>query len=246
MSVQVVFVHGIRTSATMWRAQVEHLSARGIVANAVDLPGHGARMDEDFTLASALDAVDTAVRDAAARGPVVLAAHSMGALLSTAYVGGVIAPPVDAFISAGGTAFPRGLPLRTYRTLLGVFDALPDHGGWLADRVLAATHPPETRDDFGAGGYAFATQDPALAALAMLDLRTALTRIRIPMWFVNGQFDQLRINERQFTALAAHAELVVVPQTTHLITTMRPRVFNAVLDLAVAVTEANARARRPS
>ena len=33
------------------------------------------------------------------------------------------------------------------------------------------------------------------------------------------------------------AELIVVPKTTHLVTAMRPRVFNALLDLAIATLE---------
>ena len=32
MTTTVVMVHGIRTSATMWRAQREHLAARGVPA----------------------------------------------------------------------------------------------------------------------------------------------------------------------------------------------------------------------
>jgi len=35
---------------------------------------------------------------------------------------------------------------------------------------------------------------------------------------------------------------IVVPRTTHLVTAMRPRVFNAVLDLAVATMESGAAA----
>ena len=42
----VVLVHGLRTSATMWRRQVAALERRGIDAVAVDLPGHGTRMHE--------------------------------------------------------------------------------------------------------------------------------------------------------------------------------------------------------
>ena len=72
MSVQIVFVHGIRTSATMWRSQLEFLADQGIPAVAVDLPGHGTRMNEDFTLHEALHTIDVAVRDAATRGPCLL------------------------------------------------------------------------------------------------------------------------------------------------------------------------------
>src|SRR5690349_4124202 len=115
MTPQVVFVHGIRTSATMWRAQVEHLSAAGIGAHALDLPGHGTRMSETFTLDGAFETIDAAVTDAAARGPVLLVAHSMGGLVSIEYMGREDLPPVEAFIAAGCTSIPRGAGLTMYR-----------------------------------------------------------------------------------------------------------------------------------
>ncbi len=67
----------------------------------------------------------------------------------------------------------------------------------------------------------------------------SLRRIDVPLWFVNGQWDQLRMNERMFLAVAPHAELVVVPRTTHLVTAMRPRVFNALLEVALTTIEAS-------
>lgn len=234
MTPQVVFVHGIRTSATMWRAQVEHLSAAGIGTHALDLPGHGTRMSETFTLDGAFETIDAAVTDAAARGPVLLVAHSMGGLVSIEYMGREDLPPVEAFIAAGCTSIPRGAGLTMYRTLARGFDRLPRRGQPLTDMVLDRTLPPETRADFAAGGYAYDAQDTALRSLSLLDLVSALKRISVPMWFVNGQWDQLRLNERLFTALKPEAELIVVPRTSHLVTAMRPRVFNAVIDLALA------------
>ncbi|MDR6868321.1 pimeloyl-ACP methyl ester carboxylesterase [Microbacterium resistens] len=237
MVVSVVLVHGIRTSATMWRSQLDFLAERGNPAVAVDLPGHGSRRDETFTLAEAFRTIDEAVRDAAARGQVLLVGHSMGGLLSTAYVGAKPQPPVDAFLGASCTALPRGAGLAAYRLLAGAMNSLPDRGVWLSEQVLAATLPPETREDFGAGGYAMAMQDTALRSLGTLDLLQAVRSLRVPTWFVNGQFDQLRTHERTFTALAPHAELIVVPRATHLVTAMYPRVFNAVLNLALTTVE---------
>lgn len=241
MVAQVVFVHGIRTSATMWRAQVEHVRSRGFEAHAVDLPGHGSRMHERFTLEGALATVDDAVRDAASRGPVIVTGHSMGGLVSIQYVGAEHPPPVSAFVAASCSAVPRGAALQTYRMLAKGFDSLPDRGMWLTNRLLDRILPDETRADFGAGGYALDAQDDALAALADLDVLAALPRIAVPTWFVNGQYDQLRTSERQFTRIAPHAELIVVPRTTHHVTVMRPRVFNAVLDVALATVGAGSR-----
>ena len=237
MVVQVVMVHGIRTSATMWRAQVDYLAARGNPAVAVDLPGHGARMGEEFTLDGAFSTIDDAVRDAATRGPVLLVGHSMGGLLCVEYAGREDPPPVAGFIAASCTAVPRGVGLTAYRVLARGFDSLPDRGMWLTNRMLDRILPAETRDDFGAGGYALDAQDIALRSLSVLDLLTALHRIEVPLWFVNGQFDQLRVNERLFLQVAGHAELIVVPRTTHHVTVMRPHVFNALLNLAITTLE---------
>lgn len=245
MTVQVVLVHGIRTSATMWRAQLAYLAERGNPAVAVDLPGHGTRMSESFTLDEAFATIDRAVRDAATRGPVLLVGHSMGGLLCLEYAGGAPAaggrmPPIAGFVAASCTAIPRGVGLAAYRFLARRFDSLPDRGMWLTNKVLDRTLPPDTRADFGAGGYAFDAQDIALRSLSVLDLLAAVRRIEVPLWFINGQYDQLRVNERLFQRLAPHAELYVVPRTTHLVTAMRPEVFNRMLNLALTTLEAAA------
>jgi pimeloyl-ACP methyl ester carboxylesterase len=244
MTVQVVLVHGIRTSATMWRAQIDFLAGRGNPAVAVDLPGHGTRMSEEFALESAFATIDEAVRDAATRGPVLLVGHSMGGLLCIDYVGRENPPPVAGFIAASCTAIPRGLGLNTYRVLARGLDSLPDRGMWLTNRMLDRILPAETRGDFGAGGYALDAQDIALRSLSVLDLLAALHRIDVPLWFINGQFDQLRVNERLFMRVAQHAQLVVVPRTTHHVTVMRPRVFNALLNLAITTID-RLQAREP-
>ncbi|MEU4015562.1 alpha/beta hydrolase [Microbacterium sp. NPDC028030] len=241
MSAQIVLVHGIRTSATMWRAQRAYLDALGYAVTAVDLPGHGTRMGEDFTLHEALHTIDGAVRAAAAKGPVLLVGHSMGGLLCLAYTGGAQRPPVAGLVAAACTSFPHGAGLRAYRLFARAVDSLPDRGMWLTARMLEATIPLETRSDFAAGGYALDTQDAALRSLAALDIAAALPRITGPLWFVNGQYDQLRLNEYLFRRLAPQAELIIVPRTTHLVTAMRPRIFNAVLQLAIATVEQTAK-----
>ena len=63
----VVFLHGLRTSRTMWRAQVAAVEAAGHPAVAIDLPGHGRRRGERFTWDGAIDAVARGVDDGGGR-----------------------------------------------------------------------------------------------------------------------------------------------------------------------------------
>ncbi|QBR74212.1 alpha/beta fold hydrolase [Microbacterium sediminis] len=244
MPAQVVLVHGIRTSATMWRAQVSHLQERGVDVHAIDLPGHGSRIDERWSLEEAIGSIDRAVTAAAEKGPVVLAGHSLGGILSTAYVGRPgAAPPVAAFVAFSCTALPRGATLSAYRFVTRSFNRLPRNGRWFVERALDAQLPLETRYDFGAGGYSLTQEDIALGSLRDLDMVRALTRLQrrsMPVWFVNGEWDQLRVNERLFTRLVPRAELILVRRSTHLVTVMRPRVANAAIDLALASASASA------
>lgn len=246
VNAQIVFVHGIRTSASMWRSQLEYLREHGYTAHAVDLPAHGTRRGGAFTLDEAMRTIDTAVRRAAENGPVLLVGHSLGGLLCLAYAGSGESAPIAGLVAASCTALPLGAGLAWYRGVTRVTNMLPDQGLWISGRMLAATIPVETRSDFGAGGYALDAQDAVLRSLAHLDLATSVARIDVPLWFVNGQWDQLRVNERLFQRLAPHAELIVVPRTTHLVTAMRPRVFNAALRVALATVETGTGVRRAS
>jgi len=86
----------------------------------------------------------------------------------------------------------------------------------------------------------------ALASLAALDLRAAVQDLKVPAWFVNGQFDQLRLHESAFRRWAPEARFTVVPRASHLVTAMRPDTFNAVLDDALVTMTADAESGQPA
>ena len=98
MPAGVVFVHGLRTSATMWRHQVAALEARGTRAVAIDLPGHG---DSDVTSAAqSIADMAASVRefvDALGGSRVVLVGCSMGSAVA-ATVAAAAPPNVKALV----------------------------------------------------------------------------------------------------------------------------------------------------
>src|SRR5690625_7347644 len=73
----VVLVHGTRASRTMWLRQLEALAQARVPAVAPDLPGHGRRAGEPFTLDGAVAAVEEAAASLAGDG-VVAACRSAG------------------------------------------------------------------------------------------------------------------------------------------------------------------------
>src|SRR5690606_39795796 len=76
----VVLVHGTRASRTMWLRQLEALAQARVPAVAPDLPGHGRRAGEPFTLDGAVAAVEEAAASLA--GDVVVAGLSLGGYLA--------------------------------------------------------------------------------------------------------------------------------------------------------------------
>ena len=120
---------------------------------AVDLPGHGARAGEPFSLDGAADLLAATIRDEAAGGRAVVVGLSLGG-----YVAMVLAARhperVRGLVLAGATAEPVGIQLAVYRMLAGIMTRID--GPWL-DRVSAtvfrARYPGAIAEPIVAGGF---------------------------------------------------------------------------------------------
>ena len=236
MPSSVVLVHGLRTSATMWRTQVAALEAAGHEAIAIDLPGHGARMGERFTLAGAVEAIGDAVE--AARHPVLLCGFSLGGYMSIHYAGLADRPIVGLLAASCGTR-PYRVVLDSWRVAARVIHRFPDRGLALNNRaVRLAVRDPELAADVIAGGVALEVMDDALVELRQLHPVASLSRIAQPIWLVNGTLDHFRLEERQYVAAAPDARLIHVPGATHMVSLTRPREFTRILLDAVDSTAA--------
>ncbi|QTX06082.1 alpha/beta hydrolase [Agromyces archimandritae] len=244
MRTRVVFVHGIRTSATMWRGQLAALDRHGVDARAVDLPGHGARLGEEFTIDAAMDAVGAAVSAAHGddRAPVLLVGLSLGGYLAMEYAGREPAS-IDGLVAAACGTLPRGGGLAAYRAAAGLVHRLPDHGLALNRRMAGLFLPPAAAVDIEAGGVALEVMSPALTAVGGLDPLASLARYPGPVWFVNGALDHFRADERTLLRAAADARLVIVPGATHLVSLTHPEAFTDTVLGAVAEVERRAALR---
>lgn len=234
--VPILLVHGIRTSATMWRQQVDELRTAGHAVLAIDLPGHGTRQGEQFTVEASLDAIDSGVT--ALGGRVMLVGLSLGGYYAIAYAG---AHPerVIGLVAAGCSTVPGGPGLAAYRGLARGIHRLPDRGLWLHTAMVRALVPRQGALDVLAGGVALDVMDAGLRATSTLTPLASLAAYPGPVWLVNGSLDQFRLHERRFLAACRHGRLVIVPGATHLVSLAQPRRFTAVLRRVAAELSAD-------
>lgn len=224
--VPILLVHGIRASATMWRFQEERLREAGHLVLAIDLPGHGERMKEAFTVQAALTAIDTGVRQLGGR--VLLVGLSLGGYYAVAYAA-EHPERVVGLVAAGCSAVPQGMLLEGYRLLARIIHRLPDRGLWLHETMARRLLPTAGAQDVLAGGAALDVMDSGLRETATLTPLASLAAYPGPIWLVNGQFDHFRLNERRFLAACRNGEVVVVAGATHLSSLAQPERFTRIL-----------------
>ena len=241
--VPVVLVHGSRTSATMWRRQLETLGRAGVPAVATDLPGHGSRRGEPFTLDGAVAAVR---RDVDALGG--------RALVAGLSLGGYVAiehrarhPEQSAGLVAAACCTVTSSVLRpAWLSLARWIEGWPDHGARLNDTFVRLALDAEGAGDLAAGGFALTAMAQVLRELGPTDTLRALAEASSPVWLVNGRYDHFRTQERAFVAAAraggADARLVVVPHARHLVSLDAPVAFSRVLLEAGDVVASTVRA----
>jgi len=235
VTLRFVLVHGLRTSHSMWRPQVEALEAARIPVIAVDLPGHGRRIGEAFATDAAIAAIDEGIAEArvanAAPGPVVLAGLSLGGFFAIEYAGRH-PERIDGLLALGCTTRPNRLGLALYRSWSVGMASMP-HGGRRVDEVAQRLLlGPQAAVDIMAGGHGIAAAADAVAAVADLapldSLRRAAAR-GLPVWFVNGRFDHFRLEERRFHAAVPGSFLTVVPGASHMVNLARPQAVSRLM-----------------
>lgn len=238
--VPVVLLHGARTSGSMWRAQLEALAAQGRVAVAPDLPGHGLRRGEAFTVDAAAEVIAGSVDEVGGRAAVV--GLSMGGYLALAHAARR-PDQVAGVVAAACCTTPGGPATAAWRAAVRVIDRLPDRGAALNAAAVRLALPAAGAQDVGAGGFALEVMGPMLAAMSAVRPLVDLPRITAPVWLVNGRWDHFRRQERAYLRAQPAARLVVIPGATHLVSLVRPVAFTRVLLDALAEIDRAERGR---
>jgi pimeloyl-ACP methyl ester carboxylesterase len=222
----IVFLHGTRLSSAQWGPQVAALSDE-FDCLALDLPGHGTRVSEPFSLAGAADSVADAIA-ARGGGRAIVVGLSLGG-----YVAMDLAARwpdrVGGLVLAGATAEPSGARSLPYHAL-----------GWALSRPSEARldavnawyfrrrYGPAIAEPIIAGGFGSRSGAQALRAIIGERFRPRLASYPGRTLILNGEFDLLfRLSERSFAAVAADPRRVLIRRATHLANLDQPEAFSA-------------------
>jgi pimeloyl-ACP methyl ester carboxylesterase len=231
--VPIVFVHGMRVSGTMWRPVIRTIGKRHPMA-APDLPGHGGRRGEPFSIPRAVEAVAEAVDELGGRA--LLVGLSLGGYVTIATAG---AHPdrVLGAVAMGCTALPRGVFGAVYRGAARLAAGHPQQAQRLSEFAFRRALPRPQAHAMVSGGLTCEITPSIVKAVREMDPLASLSAYPGPVWLVNGERDHFRRNERLFLQACRDGRLIIRPGCGHLSSlTDTTGLTRHVLDAAAVVT----------
>ena len=235
----IVFLHSTRLSRTAWTPQLEALSDE-FRAIAVDLPVHGDRASDPFSLDGSVELVAETIRRQAADQRAVVVGLSLGGYVAIT-LAATYPELVRGLVIAGASAEPAGVHGLAFRTLAAAFARLDGprlnrFSGW----SFRSRYPAAIAEPLVAGGFWSANGAVALRILSGERFATRLSRFGGPILILNGQYDLLfRLSAPTFAAAAGNARRVVLAGALHLSNLDRPHAFSgAVREFARSVLAA--------
>ena len=236
MKPTIVLIHGATLNGASW-APVRRLLEPDFIVLTPDLPGHGSRRGEPFTLQGAIDTVALAVKSVAP-APVILAGDSLGGFTSQAAAAHLPQEQLKGLVLGGSShefigapAWPYLMKALMFRVILAIKDER---------KMVAAKIPGQLANEFGLspedvqatmdGGMCLSVFPQAVKALHNVDLRSKLAAIRQPVLFVNGDDDKFHVRgEAAYVAAAQNATIRRFPNCDHGVSLRRSAEFAALI-----------------
>jgi pimeloyl-ACP methyl ester carboxylesterase len=217
----VILVHGATLNGRSWDP-VRRLIDPRLRVIAPDLPGHGGRRHERYTLQGGVDTVVAAARELG-DAPFIVAGDSLGSFTSQAAAAALPQERLKGLVLGGASHEFIGAPVLpylakawTFRVMLALF----------GERKLVEGKIPATFREFGmndadadaamAAGISLKVFPQAVDALRGVDFRSKLAAITQPTLFINGELDTDHVRgEARYVAAARQASIARLPGCEH-------------------------------
>jgi pimeloyl-ACP methyl ester carboxylesterase len=222
----IVFLHGTRMTRAQWYPQLRRLAGRYRCV-AVDLPGHGRRAAEPFTIEAAVAAVEEAIATEVPAGRAVIVGLSLGGYMAIE-VAAARPDLVAGLVLAGCSAEAVGPTARPFGLLAALMERLPRPAfdrlnRWFFEvRFRRSIAAPIIEGGFWPEGGASAVR--LLIGRRYLE---RLGRLWTPVLVVNGSLDPVFAPQGEYWAASCRSgRHVLLPHATHLSSLDRPTTFS--------------------
>lgn len=225
----LVFLHGTRLTRAQWFPQLRRLSGRYRCV-AVDLPGHGTRAAEDFTIEGAVAAVTEAIDAEASGGRAIVVGLSLGGYVAME-VADAHPDRVLGLVLAGCSADPVGPTTTPFRGFAWGMEHLPPRVLRLLNLAFfRARYRRAVAEPIIEGGFWSRGGAQALHAVVGRRYLDRLARLWAPVTIVNGALDPVfGPGGAVFAAACRRGRHVVVSWALHLSNLDRPTTFSRVV-----------------
>jgi pimeloyl-ACP methyl ester carboxylesterase len=233
----IVLVHGTRLTRAQWSVPVRRLSRRYRCV-VLDLPGHGTRAREPFTLEAAARCVAEAVEAAVPAGRAVIVGLSLGGYVAIE-AAERFPDRVAGLVLAGCSGEPSGSSGWPIRALASILERTPPAILELVNRgFFRLRYRPAIADPIIAAGFWPVGGAQALRSLAGRRYRDRLMRLWTPVLVVNGALDPVFLPRGDdWAASCRRGRHAVIRRAMHLSPLDQPRAF---ADLVAAFTDETA------
>ena len=230
----IVFVHGTRLTRAQWLPQVRRLSDR-YRCIAIDLPGHGERAGEPFTMAAASDAVVAAIEAEATAGRAVIVGLSLGGYVAVE-TAERCPERVAGLVLAGCSAEPVGPVGAVFRGFAWGLEHAPSGGLGVVNRgFFRVRYGSRIADPIIAGGFWPIGGAQALHVVLRTRFVERLGRLWTPVLVVNGALDPVfGPGGDPWAAACRRGRHVVLSRAMHLANLDRPGAFSDLVASFVA------------
>ena len=220
----LILLHGAGLNGHMWDAVRRDLDPRWRVITP-DLPGHGARQDETYTLEGSVATVVAAAK-AVAPAPVILVGDSLGGYTAMAAAAALPPSQLRGLVIGGCSGNFKPLQVFNYASslmMVSAFTTVFDEQALLHKGMPKFGVAPKDADAILAAGANMHVVPEAVRALMGVDFEPKLAAITQPVLIVNGTLDTRSMaGEPEFLAVAQHGSNYHFDNVEHGVSMRRP------------------------